>query len=138
MNVMNQLRCFLTGIRDYVFPKIPLQRLRVGEDGSIECFGGGRKHWVLRSDSDVYTVRYKYFVKHPNVRGGRFSVTAPPSHYHLVQTETLSVISGVLGYMLDGVVRTAGPGETVTFKPFHTHGFWAEDSSGEDLLFDLT
>jgi len=124
--------------RDYLFPKIPLVSLTQDGDGGVVCFGGGRKHWVLRSDPEAYTVLYKYFVQHPNTRGGRYSATTPPPHYHLAQKEILVVRSGVLGYMLDGVERYCRAGETVVLEPFHNHSFWADGSDGEDLLFELT
>jgi len=108
------------------------------EDGGVVCFGGGRKHWVLRSDPEAYTVLYKYFIKHPNTRGGRSSATTTPPHYHLEQKELLFVREGVLGYMLDGVERRCRSGETIVLEPFHNHSFWADDSCGEDLLFELT
>ncbi|KAF9219033.1 hypothetical protein BS17DRAFT_811386 [Gyrodon lividus] len=141
-------------IMDYLFPKIPLQPLPVAEDGGVVCFGGARKHWVIKDDAESYSVRYKYFVSHPNARGGRSSgnsnqsihsqrmtdirelAVTPPPHYHVEQSETLAVVSGRLGYMLNGVVHTAGPGETTKILPHQNHSFWAEP--GEDLVFDLT
>ncbi|KAI0916076.1 hypothetical protein AcV7_007177 [Taiwanofungus camphoratus] len=132
------LTSLITSLRDYLFPKIPLIPLARERDGGIVCFEGGRKHWVLRSDPDAYTVLYQYNITHHNTRGGRYSHTIPPAHYHLAQREILYVRSGVLGYSYNGEVGTAGPGQTVVLEPFHPHSFWPDDSCGEDLLFELT
>jgi mannose-6-phosphate isomerase-like protein (cupin superfamily) len=42
---------------------------------------------------------------------------SPPEHIHDGQTETFEVLSGVFGYMLDGVAGTAAVGEAITVPP---------------------
>ena len=56
----------------------------------------------------------------------------PPMHVHWLQTETLRVESGRIGYAIAGESdRFAGPGEIVSFGPGVEHRFW---NAGEDEL----
>lgn len=55
--------------------------------------------------------------------------SGPPMHTHHLQEEALTVIAGTLVYEIEGEEpRTAGPGETVSFRPGVAHRFRA----GED------
>ena len=56
----------------------------------------------------------------------------PPMHVHFKQEEALTVVEGKLGYqILEEAAQSAGPGETVVFKPGVAHKFWAE---GDEVL----
>lgn len=56
----------------------------------------------------------------------------PAMHTHLKQEESLTVVSGTMGYMLQGQQPAyAGPGETVLFHRGRPHRFWAE---GKEML----
>jgi quercetin dioxygenase-like cupin family protein len=56
----------------------------------------------------------------------------PPMHVHYKQEESLTVVSGSLGYQeLGGEVKYAGAGETVLFKAGTAHKFW---NAGTDVL----
>jgi quercetin dioxygenase-like cupin family protein len=56
----------------------------------------------------------------------------PPMHVHYMQDESLTVLSGKIGYQqLKGEKKYAGPGETVLFKTGVPHKFW---NAGNDLL----
>jgi quercetin dioxygenase-like cupin family protein len=56
----------------------------------------------------------------------------PPMHVHYLQEEGLTVERGTIGYRSEGgPERTAGPGESVTFKPGEAHRFW---NAGDDEL----
>ena len=56
----------------------------------------------------------------------------PPMHVHYKQDESLTVISGKMGYkVLGGEKKYAGPGETVLFKAGTAHKFW---NAGNDIL----
>ena len=49
----------------------------------------------------------------------------PPMHVHYKQDESLTVLSGKIGYQeLRGEKKYAGPGETVLFKVGVPHKFW--------------
>ena len=49
----------------------------------------------------------------------------PPMHVHKLQSESLTVLQGRIGYQRPGEPeRFGGPGETVTFKPGEGHRFW--------------
>lgn len=49
----------------------------------------------------------------------------PPMHVHHKQDESLTVLSGKVGYQeLKGEKKYAGPGETVLFKAGVPHKFW--------------
>jgi quercetin dioxygenase-like cupin family protein len=49
----------------------------------------------------------------------------PPMHVHHLQTESMHVASGRVGYAIAGEPeRFAGPGETVSFGPGVEHRFW--------------
>ena len=56
----------------------------------------------------------------------------PPMHVHYRQEEALTVVSGKIGYQVQGGEKKyAGPGETVHFKAGVSHRFW---NAGDDLL----
>jgi quercetin dioxygenase-like cupin family protein len=56
----------------------------------------------------------------------------PPMHVHHRQDESITVISGKMGYQeLGGEKKYAGPGESVLFEAGVAHKFW---NAGEDLL----
>jgi len=49
----------------------------------------------------------------------------PPMHVHYKQDESMTVLSGKIGYQeLKGEKKYAGPGETVLFKSGVPHKFW--------------
>ena len=49
----------------------------------------------------------------------------PPMHVHCKQDESMTVLSGKIGYQeLKGEKKYAGPGETVLFKVGVPHKFW--------------
>lgn len=56
----------------------------------------------------------------------------PPMHVHLKQEEGMTVISGKIGYQIQGQEpQYAGPGESVLFKKGVEHRFW---NAGDDVL----
>ena len=56
----------------------------------------------------------------------------PVMHTHLQQDESLTVVTGKIGYALPGKEACyAGPGETVTFLRGVPHRFW---NAGEEVL----
>jgi quercetin dioxygenase-like cupin family protein len=57
----------------------------------------------------------------------------PPMHVHYKQDESLTVVSGKIGYQEPGGEKKyAGPGETVLFKTGVAHKFW---NAGNDVLY---
>lgn len=51
----------------------------------------------------------------------------PAMHTHFKQDESLTVVSGTMGYQIPGEeIRYALPGETILFKRGTPHKFWAE------------
>lgn len=51
--------------------------------------------------------------------------SGPPMHVHYKQDESITVVSGKIGYQeLGGEKKYAGPGETVSFKAGVAHKFW--------------
>jgi quercetin dioxygenase-like cupin family protein len=58
--------------------------------------------------------------------------SGPPMHVHHRQEESLTVVSGTLGWeRADGSKGTAGPGESMVFEPGDAHRFW---NAGDDEL----
>ena len=56
----------------------------------------------------------------------------PPMHVHLKQDEAMTVISGKIGYQIEGQApQFAGPGETALFKKGVAHRFW---NAGDEVL----
>lgn len=56
----------------------------------------------------------------------------PPMHVHFQQDESLTVVSGKMGYEVPGqTAQYAGPGETVLFRRGVPHRFW---NAGDDTL----
>ncbi|MBC7776519.1 MAG: cupin domain-containing protein [Phycisphaerae bacterium] len=56
----------------------------------------------------------------------------PPMHVHFFQDESLTVVSGKIGYQIHGQEpQYAGPGETLVFKRGIPHRFW---SAGDNVL----
>ena len=58
--------------------------------------------------------------------------SGPPMHIHWQQDETLTVVTGKMGYQIAGQSEEfAGAGETVQFKSGVAHRFW---NAGEETL----
>ena len=56
----------------------------------------------------------------------------PPMHVHHRQDESITVVSGKIGYQRQGGEKQyAGPGETILFKAGEAHRFW---NAGNGLL----
>ena len=56
----------------------------------------------------------------------------PPMHTHFLQDEALTVVSGQIGYQVQGdQPKYAGVGETVVFERGTPHRFW---NAGEEVL----
>lgn len=68
----------------------------------------------------------------PTPNGDRLEVTnevqpgaGPPMHVHHLQSESLTVLEGRIGWQRPGQApQYAGPGETVTFPAGEAHRFW--------------
>src|SRR6188472_2883152 len=49
----------------------------------------------------------------------------PPMHVHHRQDESITIVSGKIGYQRQGGEKQyAGPGETILFKAGEAHRFW--------------
>ncbi len=58
--------------------------------------------------------------------------SGPPMHTHFLQDESLTVVTGKIGYQVQGQPEQyAGVGETILFKRGVAHRFW---NAGEDML----
>jgi len=58
--------------------------------------------------------------------------SGPPFHVHFKQDECIRVVSGRLGYQLDGEEeKFLGPGEQIVFKRGQMHRFW---NAGQEVL----
>jgi hypothetical protein len=55
----------------------------------------------------------------------------PPMHIHLAQDEEGEVISGTIGFALDGIRKTAGAGQRAVFPRGSAHRWW---NAGDDML----
>ncbi len=56
----------------------------------------------------------------------------PPMHVHYKQDESMTVVSGIMGYQeLGKELKYADPGETLLFKAGTPHKFW---NAGNDVL----
>lgn len=56
----------------------------------------------------------------------------PPMHVHFKQDEGMTVVSGKIGYQIEGQApQYAGPGESVVFKKGVVHRFW---NAGDEVL----
>ncbi|KAJ7807878.1 hypothetical protein B0H14DRAFT_1529675 [Mycena olivaceomarginata] len=102
-------------------------------------FGGAFRTYALKSGDDgSFTSRQIFAHSNPHTGAGRGSTATPPYHWHLYQTETFDVNSGVLCYILDGKTGKLQAGETVTIPPRHWHTFWSDPASGADLDVNIT
>ncbi len=85
----------------------------------------GEKITFIRAENDPEGE--KVFVENW-VQPGR----GPLMHTHFLQEESLTVVSGTIGYQLfGGPEQFAGPGETVLFMRNIPHRFW---NAGNDIL----
>ena len=88
--------------------------------------GGGETLTFVGVKSDE---RGKYLEIRNVVKPG----AGPPMHTHHLQEEAITVEQGTLAWQgSDGVVHTAGPGETVVFAPGEAHSF--RNAGAEDLI----
>lgn len=83
--------------------------------------------------------RLTFLRRVPGPAGDRLEVenvvapcAGPPMHVHLQQEEAITVERGRIAYQRRGEEpRSAGPGETVVFRPGEAHRFW--NPADEDL-----
>lgn len=61
----------------------------------------------------------------------------PPLHIHTDYTETFSVVSGSMGYMLNDTIAFLRAGEKADIPQGVPHTFW-QASENEDLIVDIT
>ncbi|KAJ7876164.1 hypothetical protein B0H14DRAFT_3545026, partial [Mycena olivaceomarginata] len=109
----------------------------VEADSAWVFFGGAFRTYALKSrDDGSFTSRQIFGHSNPPhwVRSRRDS----PYHWHLYQTETFNVNSGVLCYILDGKTGKRQAGETVSIPPRHWHTFWSDPASSVDLDVNIT
>ncbi|KAF9030095.1 hypothetical protein BDZ89DRAFT_985623 [Hymenopellis radicata] len=117
-----------------LFPKHELQPIKVDEEGGWHFFDGALKTYFIGADGKGnFTSRQIFKANNPHTGAGRKSTATPPYHWHLYQTETFDVKSGVLCYDLDGTLGKLTAGETVTIAPGRYHTFWSDPDSGVDL-----
>lgn len=57
-----------------------------------------------------------------------------PLHTHPVQESRFEILSGSLTFQVDGIERTAGPGEVVTIPPKVAHCFWNDGPEAAHYL----
>ncbi|KAJ7169150.1 hypothetical protein C8R43DRAFT_119120 [Mycena crocata] len=124
----------------FLFPKQPLQAPVVDADGAYVFFGGAFRTYAVNSgDGDgSFTSRQIFAHSNQHTGAGRGSTATPPYHWHLYQTETFNVNSGVLCYVFDGKAGKLQAGESVTIPPGHWHTFWSDPASGVDLDVNIT
>jgi len=122
----------------FLFPKHPLQAPRIDDEGAWNFFDGALRTFFIRGDGNSFTSRQIFRHSNPHTGAGRNSTATPPYHWHIYQTETFNVQSGVLCYDLDGKQGKLQAGETVTIPPYHYHTFWSDPDSGVDLDVHIT
>lgn len=91
----------------------------------------------MSSDADSFTSRQIFMPNSPHTGNGRASTATPPYHWHLEQSETFSVQSGVLTLIADGKERTLRAGEKFTSPPGQRHTFF-NGSKTEPLDVHIT
>ncbi|CAO1615367.1 unnamed protein product [Parajaminaea phylloscopi] len=117
-----------------------LQRPLV-EDGVWHFFGGDLTTWMVREDKEagLFTSGQRFKAGgSPHTGSGRKSTATPPYHYHLYQTETFHVQEGTLSYLIDGVEGKLQEGEKVSIPPYRPHTFWNDETTGKDLVVNIT
>ncbi|KAJ7647770.1 hypothetical protein FB45DRAFT_1019982 [Roridomyces roridus] len=126
----------------FLFPKQTLQPPVIESDGAWVFFGGAFRSWGIQNDDGSFTSRQIFAHSNPHTGAGRginsYTHVLTPYHWHLYQTETFDVKSGVLCYLLDGKEGKLQAGETVTIPPEHWHTFWSDPASGVDLEVNIT
>ena len=90
----------------------------LGYPRTIENGAGERLTWLgMRLDDDGR--------EYLDMKGELEPGAGPPLHIHQLQTETITVDGGRIGYVTgSGPQQFAGPGATMTFKPGEVHRFW--------------
>ncbi|OZC91777.1 hypothetical protein CH254_04685 [Rhodococcus sp. 06-412-2C] len=91
--------------------------------------------------SDVYNVTVR-----GDATSGAVSLTdgwvppggGPPPHIHLEATELIYVHTGELVIVIDGIERTAGPGDTAVITPGTVHWFRNRTAVPARVLFVFT
>lgn len=93
-------------------------RIDSGYPRTIDNGAGERMTWLgIRRDDNGR--------EYLDMKGEIEPGAGPPLHLHPLQTETITVDEGRIGYVIgDGAEQFAGPGETMTFEPGDVHRFW--------------
>ena len=95
--------------------------------GVIDCPPSGKRVRALERAADTGGdyFRFEMWLASPPGSHG------PMLHVHPEQEETLEVLSGRLGVVVDGRRETRGPGESVAIPAGVPHRFW---NDGDDVL----
>jgi len=101
-------------------------------------FGGARRHKIIRQNDEEFVFRCQYSGTDPFTTGGRESPAYPLLHWHRRQDEWIKVLSGRIGYVLNGKEFLGSAGDVVTIPRGATHTFWCDPSSGEDAVMEFT
>jgi mannose-6-phosphate isomerase-like protein (cupin superfamily) len=123
----------------FLFTKVPLKTPKRDADGAWSYFDGALKTWALKStDNNSTSSRQVFKYSSPHTGAGRASTATPPYHWHLHQTERFEVQSGVLCYDIDGKEGKLHQGQSATVLPGHSHTFWLDPESKQDLDVHVT
>ncbi|KAF8338732.1 uncharacterized protein EI90DRAFT_3144156 [Cantharellus anzutake] len=112
--------------------------LNVDSDGAYLFFGGDCKIKFVSKPGEPFKARQWLKADSPYTGAGKKSLANPPLHYHLYQTELFQVVSGVMGFVLDGEEGKLHPGQRVVIEPYQVHTFWNDPDSGEDLVVEVS
>ncbi|WIA13842.1 hypothetical protein OEZ85_002416 [Tetradesmus obliquus] len=119
----------------YSLPRADFTGLEYFEDSSNST---GTRYRVLSRSSSAGGARAELeLLVRPSAAG--FYPKLPgsmPYHSHAQQEESLQVLSGTMGYSLDGRVANASAGEVVLLPAGSKHTFWC--SGSEELLLRAT
>lgn len=99
----------------------PVQRPQVSSEGVWNFFDGDLKTYPVKSSPGSFTSGQIFKAGSPHAGVGRSSTATPPYHYHLYQTETFDVKSGVLCYLIDGKTGKLHPGQKTSIPPYRPH-----------------
>ncbi|KAJ7189551.1 hypothetical protein GGX14DRAFT_484745 [Mycena pura] len=122
----------------FLFTKQHLQTPMIASDGAWVFFGGAFRTYAVHHGDGSFTSRQIFAHSNPHTGVGRKSTATPPYHWHLFQTESFNVNSGVLCYILDGKEGKLQAGESVTIVPGRWHTFWSDPEAGVDLDVNIT
>ncbi|KAJ9094730.1 hypothetical protein QFC21_005888 [Naganishia friedmannii] len=117
----------------WIFPRVFTPPAPITADGAYAYFDGNLLHYDVERAPDKYVSKFIFKAGNKYTGNGRSSTATPPYHYHVYQDEHFEVVSGTMGYLVNGKQGILHKGESLKSPAGDRHTIWCPANAKEDL-----